>query len=163
MINDKMIAKLAKTIPVGDMEKLQDLSISQDNDGSYHLYNKYRITRSNEMYQVELHRVADKKTFNVLKNAVAWCSFDKRNNIQDSDRIVYLDNRLAGIEVEIQVHQKLAKHTKKTEEKLIYLAKLGEEKMERRMINEELSKYIHNSRNWQERRLSSKSSISSYK
>jgi hypothetical protein len=61
------------------------------------------------------------------------------------------------------VHQKLAKHTKKTEEKLIYLAKLGEEKMERRMINEELSKYIHNSRNWQERRLSSKSSISSYK
>jgi hypothetical protein len=163
MINDKMIAKLAKTISAVDMEKLEDLSISQDSDGSYHLYNKYRITRNNEMYHVELHRIADKKVFNVLKNAVAWCSFDKRNNIQDSDRIVYLDNRLAGIEVEIQVHQKLVKHTKKTEEKLIYLAKLGEEKMERKMINEELSKYILNSRNWQERRLSSKSSISSYK
>jgi hypothetical protein len=163
MINDKIIAKLAKTISAVDMEKLEDLSISQDSDGSYHLYNKYRITRNNEMYHVELHRIADKKVFNVLKNAVAWCSFDKRNNIQDSDRIVYLDNRLAGIEVEIQVHQKLVKHTKKTEEKLIYLAKLGEEKMERKMINEELSKYILNSRNWQERRLSSKSSISSYK
>jgi len=152
MINDKIIAKLAKTISAVDMEKLEDLSISQDSDGSYHLYNKYRITRNNEMYHVELHRVADKKVFNVLKNAVAWCSFDKRNNIQDSDRIVYLDNRLAGIEVEIQVHQKLAKHTKKTEEKLIYLAKLGEEKMERKQITDELAGYVNSSKIWQDKR-----------
>jgi hypothetical protein len=70
MINDKMIAKLAKTISAEDMEKLQDLSISQDSDGSYHLYNKYRITRTNEMYQVELHRVADKKTFNIFQKSI---------------------------------------------------------------------------------------------
>lgn len=155
MINDKLIKKLEKTITKEGIEKLQDLSVSRDSAGSYHLFNKYKITKTGDLYYVELYRVANQKTFNVLKNAVAWCTFDKRNLIQDSTRILQLDNKLAGIEAEIQLHQKLVTRTKKTEEKLIYLAKLTEEKTERYSINEELSKYIYNSRNWQERRLTS--------
>jgi hypothetical protein len=157
MINDKLFTKLTKTIPKKDIEKLQDLSVFREPNGTYSLFNKYKISKTNGLFYVEIDRVADKKEFNVLKNAVAWCTYDKRNRINDSERILHLDIKLSGIEAEIEVHQKLVKRTKKTEEKLIYLAKLGEEKMERKRINDELTGYVYNSRNWQENRFNSKS------
>ena len=157
MINDKLFTKLTKSIPKEDMEKLQDLSVFREPNGTYSLFNKYRIVKNNGLFYIEIDKVADKKEFNVLKNAVAWCTFDKRNRINDSNRILQLDIKLAGIEAEIEVHQKLVKRTKKTEEKLIYLAKLGEEKMERKRINDELTSYVYSSRNWQESRFKSKS------
>ena len=157
MINQKIINKFEKTFTKDTIEKLQDLSVVQDLDGSYHLFNKYRITKNNDLYCVKLYESTNGRSFNVLKNAVAWCTYDRRSLVQDSARILQLDNRLAGLEAEIQLHQQLVKRTKKTEEKLIYLAKLTEEKMEKRNITAQLTKDIKDSRGWQERRLASKS------
>jgi hypothetical protein len=60
---------------------------------------------------------------------------------------------LASVDSEIQIHQNLAKKAKNLEEKLIYLAKMGEEKMERKQITEELSGYVTSSKIWQNKRL----------
>ena len=152
MISDKLLHKLTKTVSTMDFDKLSELSIMQGPDGSYFLFNKYIITKINGYYNVEIDHVADSKTFNVLKNAVSWCTFDKQNRISESNRIYDLDNKLASVDSEIQVHQNLVKKAKKLEEKLIYLAKLGEEKMERKQISEELAGYVTSSRTWQEKR-----------
>jgi len=152
MISDKLLQKFTKTISNIEMEKLSELTIIQGPDGSYFLFNQYSIRKINDCYIVEKDNIAGTKSFNVLKNAVSWCTFDKRNNIYESNRILDLDIRLASVDSEIQVHQKLVKKAKNLEEKLIYLAKLGEEKMERKQISEELAGYVNSSKIWQEKR-----------
>jgi hypothetical protein len=152
MISDKLLHKLTKTISNTEMEKLSELSILQGPDGSYFLFNQYAIRKNNDCYIVEKDSIAGTKSFNVLKNAVSWCTFDKQNNIYQSNRILDLDTRLASVDSEILVHQKLVKKAKNLEEKLIYLAKLGEEKMERKQITEELAGYVNSSKIWQDKR-----------
>jgi len=157
MISDKLLRKLTKTIPEAEMKKLSELSIIQGPDGSYFLFSKYSIKKNNGYYVVELDRIAGTKSFNVLKNAVAWCTYDKRNSIYESKRIYDLDNKLSSIDAAILVHQRLAKKAKKLEEKLIYLAKLGEEKMEKKQILEELDNYVASSKIWQNKQFNIKS------
>jgi len=154
MISDKLLHKLTKTISNQEMEKLSELAILQGPDGSYFLFNQYAIRKNNDCYIVEKDSIAGTKSFNVLKNAVSWCTYEKQNRIYESNRILDLDNRLASVDSEILVHQKLVKKAKNLEEKLIYLAKLGEEKMERKQITEELSGYVNSSRIWQDKRFS---------
>ena len=152
MISDKLLHKLTKTISNSDIEKLSELAIMQGPDGSYFLFNKYSIKKDQIYYNVEVSNIDGIKSFNVLKNAVSWCTYDKQNKIYESNRIFDLDTKLASIDAEIQVHQNLAKKAKKLEEKLIYLAKLGEEKMEKKQITEELAGYVTSSKIWQEKR-----------
>lgn len=157
MISDKLIRKLTKTIPESDMKRLSELSIIQGPDGSYFLFSKYSIKKNNGYYVVEIDKIDGIKSFNVLKNAVAWCTYDKRNSIYESNRIYNLDNKLSSIDSEITVHQQLAKKAKKLEEKLIYLAKLGEEKMVKKQILDELDSYVESSKIWQTKQFNTKS------
>ena len=152
MISDKLLNKLAKTVSTMDLAKLSELAIMQGPDGSYFLFNKYTIKKSDGCYIVEIDRMSETKSFNILKNAVSWCTFDKQNIIYEANRILDLDNKLASIDSEIQIHQALIKKAKGLEEKLIYLAKLGEEKMERKQIADELAGYVNSSKIWQDKR-----------
>lgn len=154
MISEKLLRKLEKTVFKMDFDKVSELSIMQGPDGSYFLFNKYTINKIDDYYVVTKDSVAGTKSFNILKNAVAWCTYDKQNIFYEANRILELDNKLASVDSEIQVHQNLAKRAKKLEEKLIYLAKMGEEKMERKQITEELAGYVTSSKIWQNKRLS---------
>ena len=64
---------------------------------------------------------------------------------------------LSSLEVHISIHSKLFKKAKKTEDKLIYLAKLNQDKLQKTAMSEELSKYIQSSYNWQQKRFGLKS------
>ena len=154
---EQMLTKLEKTITTGEIEKLADLSVFQNADGSYYLFNKYIIRKIDGRYLVTHQSLAESNTyFYVLKHAVTWCTYDKRNRIMDSKRILDLDNRLTSIESSIAIHQNLSKKTKDVENKLIYLAKLGEEKIQRSIIARELERYVSESKYWQAKRFDTK-------
>ena len=155
MMND-IFTKLKKVIPEETIKNLADLSVCRDQDGSYHLFDKYVIKRVNDEYQVTVKSFDTTKIFYTLKHAVAWCTFDKRNRIVDSERIYDLDKKVAGLESIIQGHQKLIKSAKNMDDKLIYLAKLGEEKMKKRQLYSELGRYIATSKFWQNNRFDTK-------
>jgi hypothetical protein len=151
---EKKLEKLMKTDFVGQLE---DVIIFQNSDNSYELFNMYHITKNNNNeYIVKMHTTFTTHNFNTLKHAVAWCTFDKRNRIVDSNRIYDLDKKVAGLESTIQGHQKLIKSTKNMDDKLIYLAKLGEEKMKKRQLYDELGRYIATSKSWQNNRFDTK-------
>ncbi len=155
MMND-IFTKLKKVIHEDTINNLADLSVFKDQDGSYHLFDKYVIRRVNDEYEVTMYSVDTKKIFYTLKHAVAWCTYDKRNKIVDSNRIYDLDKIVAGLESTIQGHQKLIKSAKNMDDKLIYLAKLGEEKMKKRRIYDELGRYVAISKTWQNNRFNTK-------
>jgi hypothetical protein len=148
------IDKLMKSDALGELE---DIIIFQNNDGSYELFNGYVITRSiDNAYVVTMLTTHTTHTFYTLKNAVTWCIFDKRNMIYESNRIIILDNLQGGLEVDIALHSKMFKNTRNSDNKLIFLAKLNEDKMKKKQINDELFVYINNSKKWQTHRFNRK-------
>ena len=149
--------KLEKFIKSTFLDELEDVIIFQDTDGSYQLFNSYHIAKTvkNE-YIVTMTTTFTTHTFNELKNAVAWCTFDKRNMLYESNRILKLDNLLAGLDVDISLHTKIFKNTKNTDDKLIFLAKLSEDKLKKKRITDELYTYVSDSKRWQIKRFDRK-------
>ena len=113
-----------------------------EENGSYNLFNIYTIERKNKGYTVYKLKTATVKTFYKLKNAVAWCIFDRQNLILNSNRVEVLDKTLSGVELALEMHQKLYKKAKNNEDRFIYLAKLNEDKLKKVKISKELQSYI---------------------
>jgi hypothetical protein len=127
-----------------------DQLIFYDQHGNYSLFGRYLIEKTREgTYKVTVKNTATEKVFYKLKHAVSWCIFDKRNMIMTSNRIFLLDQSLSSLEAGIQLHQKLFKRTKINDSKLIYLAKLKEEKLKKIVIDTEMKEYILQSDAWQ--------------
>lgn len=156
MIDDRLIKKLEKAIPKSQMRTLQDVSVYQDIDGVYYLFDTYSIEKINGAFLVSGNSMSQVLTFGLLKNAVAWCTFDKRNKISDANRILELDHKLSRIDSDINIRQQLASHAKSTDEKLMYVAKLGEDKVKRKLMIEQLDGYVRESRDWQNKRFETK-------
>jgi len=156
MIDERSLSKLANTILGDTIENLQDVSVLQDPNGDYQLFNKYTIRKTKNGVDVFGSSITDKLSFNALKNAVAWCTNDRRVKMADAKRIIELDRCLCGVEADIQQHQKLAKNAKDVDSKLIYLAKLGEDRLKKKMMANEMESYIQESKSWQNRRFNTK-------
>jgi hypothetical protein len=154
----KIDRKLDNMIATSEFAKLQDVVIFQDIDGTYNLFNKYHIRKKDvNNIVVSLNNGDDVNSFFSMKNAVCWCVFDKIGKYQLANRVIDLDMHLSSVEVHISIHSKLFKKAKKTEDKLIYLAKLNEDKFQKRAMSEELNQYIANSYAWQQKRFGLKS------
>jgi hypothetical protein len=154
---NKIDRKLDNMIKTSEFAKLQDVVIFQDTNGTYSLFNKYHIKKkdTNDIV-VSLNNGDDVNSFCNMKNAVCWCVLDKIGKYQLANRVIDLDMHLSSVEVHISIHSKLFKKAKKTEDKLIYLAKLNQDKLQQKAMSEELSKYIQDSYIWQQKRFSSK-------
>lgn len=149
----KIDRKLDNMLTTSDFQKLLDVIIFQETDGTYNLFNKYYIKKKNENdIVVSLINGDNINSFYNLKNAVCWCVFDKLGKYGLADRVVNLDLSLSSVEVHIAIHSKLFKKAKKTEDKLIYLAKLNQDKLQKKAMSEELSQYIRDSYTWQQQR-----------
>ena len=155
---NKIDRKLDKMISNSEFAKLQDVVIFKDTDGIYNLFNKYHIKKkdTNDIV-VSLNNGDDVNSFFSMKNAVCWCVMDKIGKYQLADRVIDLDMHLSSVEVHISIHSKMFKKAKKTEDKLIYLAKLNEDKFQKKAMSDELNQYIANSYAWQQKRFDSKS------
>lgn len=157
MINEQYyISKLENSVLRDSIPALQDVSVLQDPNGDYQLFNKYTIRKTKNGVEVFGNSIVGSLFFNTLKSAVAWCTNDRRVKISDAKRILELDRSLCGIETDIQQHQKLAKTAKDVDSKLIYLAKLGEDRLKKKLMTREMDSYIQESRSWQNRRFNAK-------
>jgi hypothetical protein len=156
MVDNNTINRITKAIPQHDLRSLQDIAIFQDELGRYNLFGTYIITKENENFNVTLETTYTSYEFSTLKNAVTWCTLDKRNRIIDAKRIVQLDKKLTSLDTAIIVHTNLVRKAKSPEDRLIYLAKLSGEKLEKRKILEEIDTYINDSKRWQTQRFDRK-------
>lgn len=143
--------KFKKVISKQEITKLQDIAIFQNPDGIYEVFNSYLIDKKTDGAIVKLHNGDTINSFYNLKNAVCWCIFDKRGRYTTADRIIALDLKLSALDVGISIHQHLVKKAKDTDTKLIHLAKLNEEKNMKRQMADELSKYLEESDNLQQK------------
>ncbi len=150
--------KLDNMIATSEFNKLQDIIIFQDTDGTYNLFNKYSVKKTSPSdVVVSLIKGDDINSFFSIKNAVCWCVLDKLGKYRLANRVIDLDMSLSSVEVHISIHLNLFKKAKKTEDKLIYLAKLHQDRLQKKAMSEELNQYIQDSYVWQQKRFVLKS------
>lgn len=131
--------------------KISDLFIVRENDGSYNLFGKYFIKKEMNTFRVFLEESKDPYEFSSLRNAVTWCVFEKNNKLKETKRIQELDELISSLDVLIAQHTKLVEKTK-NEDKYIYCAKLVENKYRKRQALSEIEEYANLSRYWQNKK-----------
>ncbi len=138
VVKDKQLENLEKYLVI-------------DVNGGYELYGEYFINPENNRFTVTKQGTATVEKFNVLRHAVTWASLDKRGSFTDAARIILLDKLLEGASVDLQIHQNMYRKASDIEKKLIYSAKIQEDKLKKSQVTAELNTYITNAKNWQYR------------
>ncbi len=131
--------------------KIRDLLILRNEDGTYHLFGTYVIEPKNDLYKVVVNDENNNiLIFSSLKHAVTWCVFDKNNKYKEVKRIAELDSLLGSLDVSIAQYKKLVKDKQKLpEDRYIYMAKLNEDKLKKQAALREINNYINLSKHWQ--------------
>jgi hypothetical protein len=155
-MNDVMLNKISQFLSKDFLQNMSNISMIQNSDGSYEFFNRFTVHQVKTGYEVHLKYNSDVKLFSSLKNALTWCIFENRTKFIQARRIEYLDNMLTGIEVSIEVHKNLIKKASNIESQLIYIAKLSEEQAKRKLMIQELSLFVNESKNWQTRKFVAK-------
>jgi hypothetical protein len=74
---------------------------------------------------------------------------DKKNYILDAENIVRLDMKLEGLDTNIQNYKHLCEKSKNYEAKIVYYAKLNEDKIKRKTVTEKIESYSQQVKIWQ--------------
>lgn len=146
---EKKFEKVLSKSSISDIESVLVVKMDKEN---YHLFGRYFIKKKDaDNIIVELHNGDEVNSFFNMKSAVCWCVFDRRGLYSSANRIVQLDRKLSGLDVSIAIHKRLYNQATDIESRLIYLAKLNEEKIQKREMTDELTRYVTDSYNWQQK------------
>lgn len=159
MINESEVErKFEKMLSKASFQDIESVVILKTSSQEYHLFGRYTITKKDPTnVVVTLHNGDVVNSFYSTKSAVCWCVFDRRGLYSSAKRIIELDRKLSGLEVSISIHKRLFNQTSDQDNKLIYLAKLNEERIQKREMTDELNRYITDSYNWQQKQYDLKS------
>ena len=119
--------------------KIGDLFIVRENDGSYNLFGRYFIENNNGEFILNERGEDYQIRFYFLKHAVAWCVLNNAKNHKSVRRIHELDNHLVSLDAAIENYTRLLRKNK--ENSVVYVAKLKEEKLKKRRVLEEINEY----------------------
>ena len=153
MVNDiELERKFNRIVSTKEIEDLQDISIFEMSKDNYVVFKNYQIIKKSKTdVDVMLANGDLVHSFSSMRNAICWCIFDKRGKYVLANRIITLDRSISNEEVQINVHKNLFRKATKTEDKLIFLAKLNEDKFRRSTMYQELESYVGQSDYWQKK------------
>jgi hypothetical protein len=123
------------------VDKIKDLFIVREDDGSYNLFGQYTVIQDAQGHY-KVISVESQTEFANLKYAVTWCVFDKNNKHKEIKRLKELDTLISGIDVDIAIHERLVRKATDEIDKSIYTAKLIEEKRKKRQFLKEIDSFI---------------------
>lgn len=121
--------------------KITDLFISRDNDGTYNLFGTYVISTVNGQYHLLKEETTIPLVFNSLKHAVTWCVFDRANKYKEVKRVYELDQDIVSADALIANYNRLILKNTDNSNKYIYKAKLIELKIKKRKMLEEINDF----------------------
>jgi hypothetical protein len=127
--------------------KISDLLVIKNDDGTYFLFGSYYIVRQ-DVNNYVVFTQDQQASFSSLKNAVTYCVFDKNRKYKEVKRIQELDDLIGGLDAQIEQHSRIVSKSD-SDVKDIMLAKLYENRLKKKQASEELTEYINLSKYWQ--------------
>jgi hypothetical protein len=106
-----------------------NILLLQVDDNNHILFGKYAITKENNSYIIRMDDDDKERTFSTLKTAVTWCVFNER------------------------------KKTKDEKFKFVYISKIEEDNMKKKILLKQLNRFINISKAWQDKKFNDSKSI----
>ena len=149
--------KLNRIISPQEKHELETISIFEVGRNCYSVFGKYFINKKQKStVEVTLLNGDLVHSFFSMRNAICWCINDLRGKYATASTVIQLDRNISNEEAQMAIHKKLFQKAKTTDDKLIFLAKLNEEKLKRTKMNGQLESYIIESNNWQQQKFKTK-------
>lgn len=135
------------------VKKIKDVFIVAEDDGSYNLFGTYIIRPDRDIFKLYVLNNPDVGLieFSTLKYAVTWCVLDKNKKAKEIKRVQELDSYIESLNVNIAQYRKLIIKNE-NQDKYIYLAKLGEDKLKRSQAIKEIDWYTSVSKHIQSKK-----------
>jgi hypothetical protein len=126
-----------------------NLSLLPIDDNNYILFGKYAITKENSFYLLHDDYTDRKRTFSHLKTAVTWCVFNEKRKISECKLIEQIDFKLSSLEIDIAQKTKVLNSLKDEAYKFVYISKIEEDNIKKKILLKQLNKFINMSKDWQ--------------
>lgn len=126
-----------------------NLSLLQVDNNSYILFGKYAITKENNCYLLHDDYTDKKIMFSHLKTAVTWCVFNERRKTAECIQIEQLDFKLSSLDIDISQKTKVLNSLKDEAYKFVYISKIEEDNIKKKVLLKQLNKFINMSKDWQ--------------
>ena len=151
-----MMRTLEKIVDKNLYDQLKEHIVTQE-DNNYWLFNQYIIT--NHQDHCELQKITSDKSyiFSNVKYAVTWATLDKTNKIPECERVLFLDQCLFGINVNLKIQERIFKKSKNTDTMLLFNTKYTEEKLKKKRVIAELDQFITQAKSYQRNKFLSSS------
>jgi hypothetical protein len=140
--------------------KTMNLLLLEIDTDSYALFGKYTINKENNYYVVCTDGEDKKRIFNTLKTAVTWCVFKEKNRTLECKQIEQIDFKLSSLEVDILQTTKILNNLKDENFKLVFISKIEESNIKKKLLLIQLNKLINTSKDWQTKKFSEAKSTS---
>jgi DNA polymerase III delta prime subunit len=150
MNEHQIFNELKKILTDKSLKKIQESIIYKESDGSVVLFDKYTIVSENNGVLIKKNG-NELITLSTLQIAVTYCTFEKKNMINQLLDIERLDRKLTDSTIKYQVHKRLAENSKSSEDRALYLTKMQEDFSKRRRTKEYLNIYINQARHYQQK------------
>jgi hypothetical protein len=135
------------------IKELKNLYISNDRFG-IKAFGKYRIRKDqgSHLYTVSCNDWEESYEFINARNAMAYCVFSHNRSTERAKEVYSLDGKMASINLDIAVHTRGYKSTKKDfDHRLIQLTKLQDDLGRKKQIVYNLERLINTSKEQQRR------------
>jgi hypothetical protein len=119
-----------------------------DND-SYVLFGKYTAFKKNNHYSLLIDDAEQEKIFGTLRTAVTWCVFKELKKATECRKIEQLDFKLSSLEIDLIQKNKILANAKDDNFRDIYLNKIEEDNLKKKILFQQLNRYINISKEWQ--------------
>jgi hypothetical protein len=147
---NKKEAKVEKFIKKQlDNTNTMKISLLPIDDNNYILFGKYAITKENSSYLLYDDYTDRKRTFSHLKTAVTWCVFNEKRKISECKLIEQIDFKLSSLEIDIAQKTKVLNSLKDEAYKFVYISKIEEDNIKKKILLKQLNKFINMSKDWQ--------------
>lgn len=150
MTEDQLFNELNKLFTDRFLNKIKKSIIYKENDGSVILFDAYSIKRTNTGFLVEKYGNYLIE-LSSLQIAVTYCTFDKKNMINQILDIERLDRKLTDADVNLQVHKRMSEKAKTVDDKALYLTKMNEDIVKKQKTKRYLSFYIDQAKDYQQK------------
>lgn len=124
------------------MPSLVKFFIYDTDDGRYIMFERYSIQKFPD--KTVVNRYGDDRilNFNRMRNAVAWVVLDKNMKMWEANRLIELDLRLTGLEIDLAQHERIKKTTTDIERHDIMVNKIQHDRALHNKFQKEIDKYI---------------------
>jgi hypothetical protein len=129
-----------------------NILLLQVDDNNHILFGKYAITKENNSYVLRMDNDDKERTFSTLKTAVTWCVFNERKKTVECKQIEQIDCKLSSLEVDILQKTKVLNNTKDEKFKYVYISKIEEDNMKKKILLKQLNRFINISKAWQDKK-----------